>query len=175
MLVKMKKLKMQNKRGELEQGKTVAIILVLLVIAVVVLIIFKQNITSWIRSLPGYEPPADNETDMSQLSDEEIKSFCPVRVGFYDNSKGRGIFNQYYIFVKVNDEYKQTPFYIAKERKWSKEYSLVRKAQAWVDPVAGNIIDNEFVLKADFLDSEIKSIDRAWTLKGNLICKSEEK
>ena len=55
----MKMLKMQDKRGEMEQGKVVAIILVLLIIVVVAVIIFRQDITNWIRSLPGYEQSGD--------------------------------------------------------------------------------------------------------------------
>ncbi|MBI2046763.1 hypothetical protein HYT26_01205 [Candidatus Pacearchaeota archaeon] len=172
----MKMLKVQDKKGEMEQGKMVAIILVLLLIAVIVIliIIFRQGIFNWMRGLPNYAPPDETYIDMSKLSDAETKSFCPVRVGFYQNAEGEGLFKQYYIFIEVNDEYKQTPFYIAKERVWSKEYSIIRKATGGADPVAANIVDNEIVLKAEFLDSEIKPIDRAWTLKGNLICRKEE-
>ena len=171
---KMKMLKMQDKRGEMEQGKVVAIILVVLVIAVVAIMVFKQDIIRWVRSLPGYEQPNEPDIDMSQLSDEEVKSFCPVRVGFYKNAEGEGIFKQYYIFVKVNDEYKQTPFYLAKERIQSNEYSLIRKAQGGADSIAGRIVDNEIVLYADFRDTEIEILNSAWLARGNLICKREE-
>lgn len=175
MLVKMKRLKIQHKKGELEQGKTVAIILVVLLIAVVAIIIFRQDITNWIRSLPGYEPPEDSETDVSKLSDAEIKSFCPVWIGFYKNAEGSGAFKQYYIFTRENGQAKQTSFYRAKYRIWEREYSLIRKAQGGADPEAGRIIDNEIVITdADFLDSEIGQLNGAWLARGNLICKREE-
>ena len=165
-----------RKRGEnMSQESTVTIIIVLLVIVVVVLILFRQNIIGWVRSLPGYEPPADNETDISKLSDEEIRNFCPVRLGSYENSKGAGIFGQYYIFLREDGSSRQTDFYLAKERVRSNEYNLIRKARAWADPIAGRIVDKEIVLYADFLRSEISVLNGAWLARGNLICKREEK
>src|SRR3989344_5112044 len=151
----MKKLKMQNKSGELEQGKTVAIILVLLVVAVVVLIIFKQDITNWIRSLPNYAPPNETYTDISSLSDAEIKNFCPDYVGtsriVEDNIPFSGIISemfdikQSYIFLYENGALRQTRLYIKKD--------FIRVAPG--NKVVGDIYDNSIIIK-DFSEQSLK-------------------
>ncbi len=51
---------MENKRGDLTQGKLVAIIITILVLAVVLWFIFGADIKNWIYNLPSYNVPKDD-------------------------------------------------------------------------------------------------------------------
>ena len=171
----MKMLEMQDKRGEMEQGKTVAIILVLLVIAVVAVIIFRQDITSWIRSLPGYEQSGDQTIHASKLTDAEVKSFCPIRIGFFEKAKGVGIFEQDYIFLRENGESRQTPFYLAKYRIWRHDYSLIRIAEFGADDVVGAIegIKIKITNFKQGYEKDLERLDGSMFKEGAHICKEQ--
>jgi len=171
----MKMLEMQDKRGEMEQGKTVAIILVLLVIAVVALIVFRQDIIGWIKSLPGYEQQGDKTINASKLTDAEVKSFCPVRIGFFEKARGVGIFEQDYIFLREDSTFKQTPFYLAKYRKWRHDYSLIRIAEFGADDVVGTIegIKIKITNFKRGYERELRRLDGSVFKEGAHICKEQ--
>lgn len=174
----MKKLKMQNKSAELTSEQTIAIILVILLLVVVVLMLKHQFFIDWVRNLPNYAPPNETEIDVSKLSDAEIKNFCPDYVGksriAEDNIPFSGIvaellnIKQSYIFLNENGNLRQTRLYIKK--------NLILVAPG--NKAVGGIYDNSIIIK-DFSEQSLKNdlerLDNAWFVKGNLICRSEEK
>lgn len=164
----------KNKKAEgMEGQKTVAIILVVLIIAVVAIMVFKQDIIGWVRSLPGYEQPGDKPIDASKLADEQVRSFCPDRVGFFEKAKGAGIFEQDYIFLRENGASRQTPFYLAKYRIWRHDYSLIRIAEFGADDVVGTIegIKIKITNFKRGYEEDLKRLDGSMFKEGAHICK----
>jgi len=90
-----------DKRGIWDQ-KIITLILVIFVVATILLFLFKTDINSYIRNLPGYSvPDEDEEIDMGNLSDEEIRDLCPEIVGKINIPEGgvSGIGAKQYIFI----------------------------------------------------------------------------
>ena len=74
-----------KKRGSVAVNKLVIVILVILVIAAVLIFLFKADILNYLRNLPGYSVPEEDEgIDLGQLDPEVARSLCPVRVGGID-------------------------------------------------------------------------------------------
>lgn len=66
-----------TRKGMMPLNKLVTVILVIVVVIAVLMIIFRLNINSFIRNLPGYALPEDDEILPEELmSDEEIKDYC---------------------------------------------------------------------------------------------------
>jgi hypothetical protein len=78
---------MKNKKAEMSLEYVAAIILIAVVIVVILLFIFNDEILNWVRVLPGYQLPDEDQIVEVDSSDEDITVeenglvICPIKIG----------------------------------------------------------------------------------------------
>lgn len=135
-----------NKKG-IATKMLITIIIAVFVIAAVAMFLFKVDINSYLRNLPGYSVPEnDTEINMSELSDEEIKDLCPVIVGKINVPEGgiAGIGSKQYIFV---NNQKTNLYWIGNKREGVIKIS---EKDIKVAEIKGGIVS----LNSDFFNSD---------------------
>ena len=66
-------MKLKNKKGsELVTNKLIILILVVLVVLVILVFAFRSDVLSWIKNLPGFKEPVNQEIDLTTLSPSEL-------------------------------------------------------------------------------------------------------
>ncbi len=168
----------------------ITIIIVVFVIAAVAMFLFRTDINSYIRNLPGYSvPDEDEEIDMSDLSDEEIKDLCPEIIGKINVPEGgvAGIGAKQYIFI----DDKKTDLYWSGDKKegfikfeeGDVKLAEIKKGIIFLNSGFFNSdsefdFDSEdyqkvrFILKMDILD--FVKLNNSYYAGNNLLCKTEK-
>ncbi len=168
----------------------ITIIIAVFVIAVVAMFLFKVDINSYLRNLPGYSVPEnDTEIDVSKLSDEEIKDLCPVMIGKINIPEGgvSGVGSKQYIFM----DNEKTNLYWSGDRK--EGFVKLLEKDIKVAEVKGGVIslnsgffnsDSEFDLDSEDYQkirfdlggdiSDFIKLNNSFYAGNNLLCKNEE-
>ena len=144
-------------------NKTIAAILVILVIAAVLMFIYKADILSYIKNLPGFDEAGDDELDLTSLSPDELADLgftCTadddVRVIFLrDKPSGNAIsqliagdYRNVYFFSDDGKKLLKTDFLMNVEDP--EEYKLV--TSKWI---------GKEIAKMEMTASLVRSIERA--------------
>jgi hypothetical protein len=101
-------MKINTKRAQesLVSTKLIGIILLVLVILVLAMFLFKPQIMDWIRNLPGYETPQDQEIDFTNMPADEIaKLGCNQKIAVLGS---KDISYTYYVDLREVSIYDST-------------------------------------------------------------------
>lgn len=162
-----------NRRAMIAFDEFLIVILVVLVIAAVLMFLFKVDILTYVRNLPGYGVPEDEEVDLSNLTKDQFSALCPVRVAkvVFSGTKG---FRKEYIYSPNGIErikYNSDDIYL------DGDIIKVNDANFLKDTDIG-IVDsnNKISIYSPYFVQELKKLNNAWfiTKKRRLICSSQE-
>jgi len=92
-----------KKAQSLVPDKVVIIVLVILVIFAVLMFIFNVDILEYLRNLPDYVYGEDREIKISEISEAQVETLCPVGVGYIESVKKWGGFRSV-DFIFLNNE-----------------------------------------------------------------------
>ena len=184
-----------DKRG-IWNKKIITLILVIFVVASVFIFLFKTDINNFLRNLPGYSvPEEDEEINVSDLTDEELRDLCPVEVGKINIPEGGilGIGSKQHIYI---DGEKTNLYWDADEKEG--DIKIFRGGLFKGDVKVANIANGEVSIDSGFFieinekkffnyDSDIYQkikdyisvpylvkLHNSYYVSGNLICAGEE-
>ena len=91
----------KNKRGQgLPVNKLVITIIIILAVATLLMFFFKSNLLKYLRNLPGYDvPQEDEDINFTELKDEEKADLCPLFIGRTDTRVDK------VLFFNLKDDY----------------------------------------------------------------------
>lgn len=168
-----------DKRG-IWSKKIITLILVILVVASVLIFLFRVDINNYLRNLPGYSvPEEDEEIDVS--NDEELKDLCPVKIGTIGVPEG----GKQYIYF---DGEKTNLYWDADEKEGYVKIEGTKVAEVEEGIVSVNPgffnsdsefdLDSEIYQKIRFIPkvdvSYFVKIHKSYYAGSNLLCKGEE-
>ncbi|MBU2562623.1 MAG: hypothetical protein KKF68_03110 [Nanoarchaeota archaeon] len=164
-----------NKKGSgIAINKLVTIIIILFLIVVVVSsLIYNFNPLSYLRNLPSYSIPEDEEVDLSDLTEEQIKSICPYKIGEIKRVGSNWGFGKYFIYLgEVN-----TQLYLDMG-----DGEIIHVDAGKVGAIADDtLIFDDFFMSQKYLEYEnmlgiddLKVIDNSYKIPGNFLCKTQK-
>ncbi|MEK6875735.1 MAG: hypothetical protein AABX30_03555 [Nanoarchaeota archaeon] len=151
-------------------GRLIAIILIVLVIVTFVMFIFKADILSWIRNLPGYSTPEDQEIDAGDIQDKSVSGTENIDCSI-------GLIKDKNIYISNVDT----------NLLWmGNDKSAVIWLNEWWGEKVGEVVDGKIIIKGEWISDtafrnkhpKIPSAEKLQKLNGafydkdrNLICK----
>lgn len=179
-----------KKRGTIAINKIVVVILVVLVIAAVLMFLFKADILNYLRSLPGYSvPEEDREIDVANLTDEEMRSLCPVIIGKTKTEVSVGFLKDDYIYFCEELSTVCKTQTRSKLKVTGDKNNGEIEVDRWFDNTIGAIKNNKLILSREILEKngnlydEVKddlpdfkyviNLNGSYYIPGNFICRKE--
>lgn len=152
-------------------NKIITAVLVFLVVASVLMFLFKSDIISYIKNLPGYGEGEGKDVDI--IKDEETPAAC-VMVGRIGEGEKRTVFSQQYIYLYDEDMNPtiRTSLYITQNKK------KIVLDKSWKDKVVAKVVSGKIALQDDVwlkYKDLLEPIDyfkklEGTRLDGNFIC-----
>jgi len=96
-----------NRRGQgFEINKLLVVTLVILTIVLVIFLLFRADITQYLKTLPGYSyDETDKVIDIEKLDPEAAKNLCPERIGSMRVVTNSGTDKQFIFFGDQKSNY----------------------------------------------------------------------
>jgi len=164
-----------KKRGSVAINKMVIVILVLLVVVAVLMFIFKADILNYLKSLPGYSvPEEDEEIDLGEIDPEVARSLCPIRVGGIDKDGKIYFCNNFEIGCKTR---------ISSKLLWAgNAQSADIEIDKFFDKTIGRFENDVITIDKNKLEGEsnlpeskfLNNLDGSYYLEGNFLCRKAE-
>ncbi len=176
-----------NKKGNLSTEELIVIILVALVIVSVLIFIFKADVLKYLRNLPDYSASEGETIDLSELSDEALKSLCPVLVGKIKVETFLAVTEDNFIILCEEPGVSCKSAFVSKLKWTGDENKGVIEVEQLIDDEIGVINNGEITLNKDVFNKEsdlykevkddlpeekyFKSLDSAYYISGNYLCR----
>ena len=87
--------------SEFSIEKVIILLLAILVLVAIIVFITKPQILDWIRNQPGYNPPADNESEMTC---DQLKTLGYDRIARVVYDERSGDFGKHYYIDFINEK-----------------------------------------------------------------------